>query len=254
MKFDKSKVILKLTERLQKIFGEKKEEKMEISLKADYSVVTEIDLYVSHLLKDLLKNNSETSDYTFYSEEDHGDLVFPAAVVDPIDGTRELVKGRPECVVSLALMASSRLDDSENYAWLYNPFSGFELNSETAFVPSLEKSKQKYLGMVSRSEYEKGWFEKYHALDPKIEITPRGSIAFKLGLLASGACDFVLSVSPKNIWDIAGGSILCAQRGIKLYQNGVELHSLSEVHYQGILLWAPEEIALEVWQKFKSEK
>ena len=72
--------------------------------------------------------------------------------------------------------------------------------------------------------------------------------------MASGACDFVLSLSPKNIWDIAAGTILCSKRGIKLYQNGVEIKRLDQVVMKGILLWANEEIAEMLWTKFKSEK
>ena len=108
--------------------------------------------------------------------------------------------------------------------------------------------------MVSRSEFEKGYFNFLLDIDPKIEITPRGSIAFKLALLASGACDFVLSLSPKNIWDIAAGSVLCSARGIKLYQNGVEIKNLNEINMKGMLLWAPDQFAEDLWIKFKNEK
>ena len=192
--------------------------------------------------------------YAFFSEEEFGELTFPAAILDPIDGTRELVKGRPECAVSLALMKTPKLDDPSNYGWLYNPFSGFSLDSSTLFVPSHNRSTQKILGMVSRTEFERGHFQEFMHLNPKIDITPRGSIAFKLGLLASGGCDFVFSLSPKNIWDIAAGTVLCAQRGIVLYQNGVRVERLDQVKMGGILLWATDDLARELWAQFKSEK
>ncbi|MBY0413428.1 MAG: hypothetical protein K2Q18_04655, partial [Bdellovibrionales bacterium] len=192
--------------------------------------------------------------YSFFSEVEFDEHIFPSAILDPIDGTRELVKGRAECAVSLALMKSPELSDPSNYGWLYNPFSGFSIDSDVPFVASNNMSVQKVLGMVSRSEFEKGYFNEFLSLDPKIEITPRGSIAFKLGLLASGGCDFVLSVSPKNIWDIAAGTILCAQRGMKFYQNGVEVTRLDQVQMKGILLWAQPALAAELWQKFKKEK
>ena len=248
-----SEVSLELTRKLSVLFGPEKSRAVEASLKSDNTIVTEIDLFVSTLLKEKLQQHPEYKSYNFFSEEEFDQLIFPSAILDPIDGTRELVKGRAECAVSLALMKTPILLDPSNYGWLYNPFSGFSLDSDTPFVPSNNKSTQKLLGMVSRLEFEKGYFKNFLNIDSKIEITPRGSIAFKLGLLASGGCDFVLSLSPKNIWDIAAGSVLCAQRGIKLYQNGVEITSLNEINIKGVLLWAPEEMAQELWKKFKSE-
>lgn len=254
MKIIQNEVVLELTKKLNFLFGPKASKNIEISLKADNTIVTEIDLFVSNLLKEKLQKHSIYKDYIFFSEEEFDKLIFPSAVLDPIDGTRELAKGRAECALSLALMKSPDLLDPENYGWLYNPFSGFSLDSDTPFVASNNKSTQKILGMVSRSEFEKGYFKDHLNIDPKIEITPRGSIAFKLGLLASGGCDFVLSLSPKNIWDIAAGSILCAQRGIKMYQNGIEIKRLDRVHMKGVLLWAPEALASELLSKFKIEK
>lgn len=254
MKIIQAEVALALAEKLNLLFGPKATKSIEIDLKTDNTIVTEIDFFVSSFLKEKLQKHSKYKDYNFFSEEEFDQLVFPSAILDPIDGTRELVKGRAECAVSLALMKSPEISDPANYGWLYNPFSGFSLDSETPFVASTNKSLQNILGMVSRSEFEKGYFKDLLKIDPIIEITPRGSIAFKLGLLASGGCDFVLSLSPKNIWDIAAGSVLCAQRGISTYQNGVKITHLDQIHMKGILLWAPEALAADLWSKFKVEK
>lgn len=260
MKSLQTEVILMLTEKLTFLFGPKASNDIDVNLKNDNTIVTEIDLFVSGLIKKKLSQHSRYSHYTFFSEEEFDKLLFPSAILDPIDGTRELVKGRAECAVSLAMMNSPVIADPLNYGWLYNPFSGFSLDSDVPFVSSNNKSKQKILGMVSRSEFEKGFFNDFINFNSKVEITPRGSIAFKLGLLASGGCDFVLSLSPKNIWDIAAGTILCSQRGIKLYQNGVEVKKLDELLITGVLMWAPEELSQELWslvrdvKKFKNEK
>jgi myo-inositol-1(or 4)-monophosphatase len=254
MKNTQSEVILELTEKLNFLFGAEASKNLKIDMKTDNTVVTEIDLFVSNLLKEKLNKHPHFKTYHFFSEEEFSELIFPTAILDPIDGTRELIKGRAECAVSLALMKTPELSDPSNYGWLYNPFSGFSLDSDVPFVSSNNKSKQKILGMVSRSEFEKGYFNDFLNLDHHIEITPRGSIAFKLGLLASGGCDFVLSLSPKNIWDIAAGTVLCAQRGMKLYQNGVEITRLDKINMKGIMLWAPPELAEELWSKFKNEK
>ncbi|MGZ3787428.1 MAG: inositol monophosphatase family protein [Bacteriovorax sp.] len=252
MKMIQNQVILELTKKLANLFGPKARANIQVNLKDDKSFVTEIDLFVSTLLKEKLSHHPEYSSYAFFSEEDFKEYTFPCAILDPIDGTRELVKGRPECAVSLALMKSHTIADPENFAWLYNPFSGFFLDTTTPFVPSLDKSIQKLLTFVSRSEFHKGHYNKY-LNHPQIDITPRGSIAFKLGLLAIGACDFIISLEPKNVWDIAAGTILCERRGIHFYENGLRIKTLDRERYQGALIWAPEELAPIILDCFKDE-
>ena len=251
MKKAQSEVVLELTKKLRDSIGPQATSSLQINTKADKSFVTEIDLFVSKLLKEKLALEEKYKSYHFYSEEDFDVLKFPAAILDPIDGTRELVLQRAECAVSLALMKSASIYDPENYGWIYNPFSGFNLDSSMDFINVTNKSSKKILGLVSRSEFEKGYFDSYLNDVHKIDLSPRGSIAFKLGLLAASGCDFVLSLSPKNIWDIAGGTILCAQRGIHLYQNGVKLESLDQVRLDGILIWAPDSLAEEVCERFQ---
>lgn len=250
----KSKVRIKLTEKLEDLFSPRSKKALDVSRKEDRSFVTELDIYISDLFKEELKNDPKYRDHHFFSEEDHTTLAFPTCVLDPIDGTRELVRGSPECAVSMALMNSSNIEDPKNAAWIFSPFSGFSLDTDEAFCPTEKYKNSLLLGMVSRSEFDKGFFDPFLNINAKIVITPRGSIAFKLGLLAAGACDFVLSLSPKNIWDIAAGTILCSKRGIYLYQNGARITELSSVNIKGPLLWATESVASELFVHFKNEK
>ena len=252
MKNIQNEVSLELTKKLWELFGSKATRTIEVNFKDDKSPVTEIDLLVSSLIKEKLLKHSQYSKYAFFCEEDFIDYVFPCAILDPIDGTRELAKGLPECAVSLALMKSPVIDDPSNFAWLYNPFSGFSLDSNIPYVSTTNKSTQKILTFVSRSEFQKGHYNKY-LNNPQIDITPRGSIAFKLGLLASGACDFVISLEPKNVWDIAAGTILCSQRGIHFYQDGKRVTSLGSSYYKGALIWVSDLLAPIVLKAFEDE-
>lgn len=254
MKKLQSKVILELTLKMKLIFGVESTQALEVNRKEDYSLVTEIDLFVSNLIKNELLKIEKYRTFHFFSEEEYDDLLFPAAILDPIDGTRELVKGIPECAVSLGLMNSADLRDPENFGWIFNPFTGFSIDNSLPCLQSKFVLKKKILGMVSRSEFEKGYFDKFLSNESAVEITPRGSIAFKLGLLAAGGCDFVLSLSPKNIWDIAAGTILCQKRDIFLYQNGKIITDLDNIRIDGVLIWAPAELAEDLWKKFKKEK
>ncbi len=252
MKIDRIALILELTTKLEEIFGPDASKKLKIDHKADWSQVTEIDHFVSLKLKEMLKAIPQYAHYHFFSEEDYGDYQFPCAIVDPIDGTRELVKGRAECAVALALMNSPQIDDPLNEAWIYNPFSGFSVETGLPYVRALNKSTQKYLSFVSRTEYHQGLYREFMN-HPLIDLTPRGSIAFKLGLLASGACDFIISLADKNVWDIAAGTILCFQRGFSFYENGIKISTLDRPLYTGKLIWAPAEIAPMIHQIFNIE-
>ncbi len=210
-----------------------------VTTKKDNSLVTKLDVDLSMLVKNFFLGIEEFKDWNFYSEEDHGEYEFPAIILDPIDGTRELVKGVGECAVSLAIMPTPKL--SEGYGWIFNPFTGFEISSKQKHFPAANNLEQPLNGLVSRSEWSKGYYEIFSTKD--IKLVPRGSIAFKLGLLAAGSCDFVYSMRPKNVWDIAAGSIILHQRGYKFYLlEGDEVTSLDFKKYSGPMMWAKKEV------------
>lgn len=213
------------------------------STKPDKSPVTEIDQGISNFFK----THPLASGLCFYSEEDFSELSFPALILDPLDGTKELLLGRPECATSAAWMHSADLN-SKHFAIIKNPFTGFTLTSMNQ--PNWISNNQNgpYFGLVSRSEWEMGLDKKM--MNDKFQLAPRGSIAFKLGLLASGACDFVVSMRPKNIWDIAAGTLLAHQRGMEFWSNGKKVTELSQTKFEAPLIWAPKNIINELTSTF----
>ncbi len=210
-----------------------------IKNKSDNSIVTIIDTIISSLVKEEIRKIDEFKDFVFYSEEDHDELEFPCIVLDPVDGTRELSQGLPECAVSLAIMYTSRINDERNWGWIFNPFSGFEIDSKQDFCQAQNANKNGLMGMVSRTEWDKGLYIKK---TDNILIHPKGSIALKLGLLSAGAIDFVISKRPKNIWDIAAGSIICSKRNIKTWQDKSMVLNLDYKKFEAPLVWATEEV------------
>jgi myo-inositol-1(or 4)-monophosphatase len=252
MEVIKNKIAEILTQELKQYFGPSSVTSLSFKEKIDKSVVTTIDQLISNSFKNLLSTHQIYKNYSFYSEEDYSSLEFPAAILDPIDGTIELLKGRPECAVSLAIMNSPEISDPKNYGWIYNPFSGFSMDSNSMFHSHLNRSSQQTMGFVSRSEWHKGFYRSVK--DKSIVLVPRGSIAFKLGLLASGACDFVVSLAPKNIWDIAAGTILLHQRGINFYCNGNKISRLDQVCYGDKLIWCQENLNAKLHAEFINEK
>lgn len=194
--------------------------------KQDGSPVTELDLALSSYIEELFQRDHP--EYCFYSEENFKEWRFPLLALDPLDGTREYVDGRPEWALSLGLFAD---DDFDGEGWVYNPVTDERFTMETV---ALSQSGPKLLGEASRTEFAKGLYRSLN--DPRIDLRPRGSIAYKLGKLSSGKLDFVVSLRPKNIWDVAGGSLLCKKAGLAFYSQG-QLVTKVKPSYEPPLLW-----------------
>jgi myo-inositol-1(or 4)-monophosphatase len=209
-----------------------------VSIKSDNSPVTDLDLALSGLIEEISKSNFPGS--IFYSEEKFSHWGFPLLALDPLDGTREYVARRPEWALSIGHFLTNKF---EGEGWVYNPVTGehFDQGALLEF-----QKKEVYLGEVSRSELESGLF---NFQDNDLLIKPMGSIAYKLGRLSAGKCDFVVSLRPKSIWDIAGGALLCQQAGLKFYSAGHLVTSVERV-YQPPLIWCHEGLSLRLLGSF----
>ena len=147
-------------------------------------------------------------------------------VVDPLDGTKEFIEGVPHFVVSIALVEVG----IPILGVLYNPVTkelfsaakdqGATLNDDQIFCSSKESTEQMVI-LNSRSETKKGLWAPYQ--DSFSELRAIGSVAYKLGLTASGRSDMFASLRPKNEWDICAGNCIINEAGGKLINlNGVE--------------------------------
>ena len=143
-----TKVKQEIRQLIDKIYSEKRD--FSSFLKEDKTIVTELDLYISKMFK-----KEFTSIYpflNFYCEEDNDDLKFPAIILDPIDGTKELAKNINECAVSFGIYFSPKLDDQRNFSWIYNPFTGFEIHSAQEFSDAKKEINKVLLAFISRTE------------------------------------------------------------------------------------------------------
>jgi myo-inositol-1(or 4)-monophosphatase len=204
-------------------------------LKEDQTPVTELDLRLSELIEDVVRR--ELPGVTFYSEEKFSKFAFPLLALDPLDGTQEYIEGRHEWAVSLGLFPDHEFQGD---GWVYNPRTG------ECFSDALNRAfelKPLYRGEVSRSEWENGLFTDKGT--ERFKLSPVGSIAYKLGRLSAGKCDFVVSLRPKNIWDIAGGTLLCQRAGLRFYAGGREVTSVLKL-YQPPLIWCHSELFSEL--------
>ncbi len=209
--------------------------------KSDGSPVTELDFALSLLIKEI--KESHFPNCSFYSEEDLGEWKFPLFALDPLDGTREFIAGRPEWAVSVGVFEN---DNFSGQGWVANPVTDeiFTQKTVSTFMP-----KKQYRGEASRTEFDEGLFKNFAS--GKFHLDPKGSIAYKLGKLSHGKIDFVVSLRPKNIWDIAGGTLLCKEAGLKFYSEGKEVTKVEKT-YGPPLLWCHPSLLPELLKLFSS--
>lgn len=210
-----------------------------ITIKTDGSPVTELDLALSALMESV--SHTHYPDCCFYSEENFSDWKFPLLALDPLDGTREYIDGRPEWALSVGIFED---EDFTGEGWVANPVSNeiFSMKTVKEFIP-----KDTLIGEASRSEFKQGLYDDFES--EKFSLIPRGSIAYKLGKLSHGKIDFVVSLRPKNIWDIAGGTLLCKQGGYKFYSGGREVTKVAKL-YEPPLLWCHPSVLPELLKHF----
>lgn len=206
---------------------------LNVQFKEDKSVVTNIDLEIS-----LWVHQNFGQDINYFSEESHGTLTFPALIVDPLDGTKQLLARHPECAFSMAFMHSAQITQKANWGYIFNPFTGFTLHSDH-IIHLMPKShslhpRTRLNALVSLSEWNKGLFKK---ISTEIECVRSGSIVQKLGLLSAGLADCVISLAPKAIWDVAAGCLLLEKRGFAFYSQGKIVQDLDQELFSPPLIW-----------------
>lgn len=186
------------------------------SYKANEDPLTTADLAANRMLREAFKK--AFPDDGWLSEESVDDANRLSCrrvwIVDPIDGTKEFVRGLPEYAISVALVENG----VPVLGAVHNPATdelfvavqggGSTLNGKPIHVKLADDKPMTILG--SRSEMRRGEFD---AFADSMDVRPIGSIAYKLALIAAGRADATFSLTPKNEWDIAGGVLLVQEAG-----------------------------------------
>jgi myo-inositol-1(or 4)-monophosphatase len=181
--------------------------------------VTDADIAVNDLLRSRL--SAERPDYGWLSEETEDD---PARlsksrvfVIDPIDGTVSFMKGKPEFVIAAAVVEKGHPVS----AALLNPItrelfeatkgSGALLNGK-AIRPSqrTEIEDCRMLGPKSMFQHP-AWPQKW----PEMHTETRGSIAYRIALVAAGQFDAMMALSSKRDWDLAAADLIACEAGAR---------------------------------------
>ena len=191
---------------------------LNIQHKTNLDVVTDADLAANEILRTRLLSAYPNHGWVSEENADDASRLHKSRfwLVDPIDGTREFIRGSDEYAISVALIENSQ----PILAGVYNPArqqlftaiknQGAYLNGSRIVCRQLLASPLTIL--ASRSEYAKGKWQPFL----QQHIQPVGSIAYKLGLVAAGQADATFSLGPKHEWDIAAGALLIEEANGKV--------------------------------------
>lgn len=198
----------------------------EVRYKSPEEPVTEADMVADRLLRELI--GSVFPDDGWLSEEsvDSGERLQKSRVwiVDPLDGTREFVAGRPEFAVSVGLIEDGLpvvgviANPISGHIWSAQKGGGAFCDGEPIHVRSTQSLEQSRV-LVSRSETRRGMMEKWADVLP---LSPMGGAAHKLVLIASGQADATFTQCRRCEWDLAAGVLILEEAGGRITRpNGV---------------------------------
>jgi myo-inositol-1(or 4)-monophosphatase len=180
------------------------------------SPVSEVDIAVDRLLRERLAAIAPEAGWL--SEESVDDPARLDAsrvwVVDPIDGTRSFINGRPDWTISAALVEARR----PVVAALYAPVSGefFRAAAGTGATcngaPIAASPGSALAG--ARMAGPKSLLDHLATMAPAFTIPPRiHSLALRLARVADGTLDAAFASSTSHDWDLAAADLLVHEAG-----------------------------------------
>ncbi len=179
--------------------------------KAGGEPVCEIDLAVDHFLKGRLAEIDPEAGWL--SEETADDKARLGArrvwVVDPIDGTRDYLRGRPGWAVSVALIEDGRpllgvLDaPARGEVWTAQAGEGAWRNGAAIRVAPRDK--------VTGARVPADQLPRRDA--DLVAVPKPNSIALRIAMVAAGEADLVATLRWGHEWDIAAAVLIAAEAG-----------------------------------------
>jgi myo-inositol-1(or 4)-monophosphatase len=182
----------------------------------DNSPVSDADIAVNDFLRERLSALVPQAGWLSEETEDHppGRTQPSAWIVDPIDGTRAFLIGRPDWTVSVALVENGR----PRLAALYAPVTdemfvaasgkGTTLNGAPVRVSAGDSLKNASLAGPKR------YLDRLAGLQPGVEARPKiHSLALRLSRVAQGTLDAAFASSGSHDWDLAAADLLLHEAG-----------------------------------------
>lgn len=192
--------------------------RLEVESKHDGSPVTEVDRAVDAFLREELGRAAPSAGWLSEETEDDRERLSRAFVwiVDPIDGTKQLISGLPEVAISIggvaggAVVAAAVVNPmtGQSGSWVAGEPPVFEGLSPRPAPDALSAVE----AIVSRTEHGAGSLAPLEGIVAR--TIPVGSVAYKLLRVASRSDPLTFSLLPKHEWDVCGGAGLIAGAGL----------------------------------------
>lgn len=225
------------TEVARKLFTEMRPGKL--TQKSDRDFASELDFTVERTVRDILMR--ATPDIGFLGEEEGSKNVQdgqPYWVLDPVDGTANLVHGLPLCGVSLGLVRDGHpvlgVIDLPFINELYTATEGGGARLNDAPIHA-STTNELCSAIVSLGDFAVGTNaqqrnERRHdiliRLAPKVErIRMLGSAAIDLAWVAAGRLDASIMMANKP-WDVSAGVVIAREAGALVLDLDGTHHSL----------------------------
>ncbi len=203
--------------------------------KDDASPVTEADIAADNLITATLKKSEllivseEGSRADMYARSSHERFW----VVDPLDGTKEFIAGRPDFTINIGLIHQGTpilgviVHPRVNKAYLGLASLGFTQSdcretfpSETSFTTEIPTLDIPHTAVVSRSHLKENtlnYLKEIRQKHPDLQVIRAGS-SLKFCKLALGEAHLYPRFSPCMIWDTAAGDAILRSVGKKIVQ------------------------------------
>jgi myo-inositol-1(or 4)-monophosphatase len=181
------------------------------------SPVTSADLAADALIARRLR--AARPDYGWLSEETVDDPARLDAerlfVVDPIDGTAAYLRGKPWFTVCIAVVQGGRpiaavvhapaLDET------YEATLGGGARLNGAPIRPSDRTRVEDCAMLGDANMfaSPRWPQAW----PAMRVASRNSIAYRMVLVAAGAFDAALALTPKSDWDLAAADLIAQEAG-----------------------------------------
>lgn len=194
-----------------------RESGLKIWSKAGGSPVTDADLAVDTLLKTQLK--AARPDYGWLSEETADDPARLATrrqfVVDPIDGTVAFMKSKPWFAVSIAVVENGQPIAGVVHAPALSETYAATLEGQATLngAPIAPSATDRLFGAAMLGDAKMFAHPAWREPWPEMRIETRNSIAYRMCLVASGAFDAAVALSPKSEWDLAAADLIVRRAG-----------------------------------------
>lgn len=179
--------------------------------KADESLVCEVDIETDRRLKAMLGAiDPEAGWLSEETADDHARLACRRIwCVDPIDGTRDFLRGRPGWAVSIALVDSGKPVFGVLYApardelWVAQAGQGASMNAAT-----IAAGNRTSLSGARVPAYELPRVDR-----DLTKVFQPNSIALRMAMVASDSADLVATLRWGYEWDIAAAALIAAEAG-----------------------------------------